>query len=178
MRRYDLTNRARPWDNCLQPKELKRVPGMTQNIQVTVKVGDKQVTLDGPEEFVRSEVQRLTTLIAQPSPSNAPSGDVPGATPASERAFVSHKQPSNHLETVAVLAYLLFKTGKKEFTAEDMKRAYARAGVRPPKVMDQALRDAKNIKDYLEKGSEKGAFRLTPHGVRTVEFDLPKKTKT
>ena len=150
---------------------------MTQNIRVTIKIDDKQVTLDGPEEFVRSEVQRLTTLIAQPSVSKGSSGDVSGAAPASEREFVSQKQPSNHQETVAVLAYLLSKTGKEEFTAEDMRRAYARAGVRPPKVMDQALRDAKNINDYLEKGSVKGTFRLTQHGVRTVVFDLPKKAK-
>jgi hypothetical protein len=150
---------------------------MTQNIQVTIKIDDKQVTLDGPEEFVRSEVQRLTNLIAQPSVSKGSSAGASGNAPASEREFVSQKQPSNHLETVAVLAYLLLKTGKEDFTAEDMRRAYARAGVRPPKVMDQALRDAKNINDYLEKGSDKGSFRLTPHGVRTVEFDLPKKMK-
>jgi hypothetical protein len=151
---------------------------MTSNIQVTVKIDDKQVTLDGPEEFVRSEVQRLTNLIVHGGTSKGSPSETSTASPASEREFISQKQPSNHPETVAALAYLLLKEEKKDFTPEDIKRAYARAGVRPPKVMDQALRDAKNINDYLEKGSDKGTFRLTPHGIRTVEFDLPKKTKS
>lgn len=147
------------------------------NIQVTLTIEDKRVTLEGPEEFVRSEVQRLTNLVAQNAASKGPRAEEAGTSPANERDFVAQKQPGNHLETVAVLGYVLTKQGAKEFTGDDMRRAYARAGVRPPKVMDQALRDAKNINDYLQKGSAKGAFCLTPHGTRTVEFDLPRKTK-
>ena len=150
---------------------------MPQNIQVTVKIDDKQLTLDGPEDFVRSEVQRLTNMLAQIGASGGAHGDPSTTAPASEREFVSQKQPSNHAETVAVLGYLLLKEGKEEFTPEEIRRAYARAGVRPPKVIDQSLRDAKNVNDYLERGSNKGTFRLTPHGIRTVEFDLPKKAK-
>jgi hypothetical protein len=151
---------------------------MTQRIQVTVTIGEKQVTLDGPEEFVREEVQRLTNLmVARDSQPLPQTGSEPkGATPATERAFVSLKQPKGHPETVAVLAYFLTKTAQHaEFTPEDLRRAYARAGVRPPKVIAQALRDAKNVSDYLEQGSARGSFRLTPHGERTVEFDLPRK---
>ena len=146
---------------------------MTTRIEVKVTIGDKQVTIEGPEEFVRSEVQRLTNIIAAGAPGRVPSET---GTTLSDREFVASKKPSNHAETVAVLAYLLAQTGQAEFTAADMRRAYARAGVRPPKVMDQSLRDAKNLNDYLEKGSARGAFRLSPHGSRTVEFDMPRKT--
>jgi len=149
-------------------------PKMAEIIAVKVTVGDKQVAIEGPADFVRSEVQRLTNMFA----SGATAGTYAGteaAVAASERELVALKKPGNHSETVAVLAYLLTKAGQPEFTASDMRRAYARAGVRPPRVMDQSLRDAKNINDYLERGSVRGAFRLSAHGSRTVEFDLPRK---
>jgi hypothetical protein len=157
---------------------------MTDKIEVRVKVGEKEVTLVGPESFVRAEVQRLTNLLA----GNVPSGVldrvadarpqlVQGELPVSEREFVAQKGPSGHPEIVAVLAYFLAQSGQAEFTAEDIKRAYLRAGVRPPKVVAQALRDAKNTGDYLERGSDKGKFRLTTHGERVVQFDLPRREK-
>jgi len=153
---------------------------LTNKIQVSVTIGDKQVTLDGPEDFVRTEVQRLTNLLvaaaagSQSEVGNAGAHLPVNARATSEREFVALKKPSGHLETVAVLAYFLTKAGQTEFTPEDIRRAYARAGVRPPKVIAQSLRDAKNVHDYLAKGEGKGTFRLSPHGERTVEFDLPR----
>jgi hypothetical protein len=143
-------------------------------IQVTVSLGDKQVTLDGPEDFVRAEVQRITNLLV-PATSPAVIGSGGQVPPTSEAEFVSMKKPSGHPEIVAVLAYLLAESGQNEFSAEDIRRAYARAKVRPPKVIEQSLRDAKNVRDFLERGSTRGKFRLTLHGRRTVEFDLPRK---
>lgn len=146
---------------------------MQNRIQVTVTLGDKNLTIEGPENFVRDEVQRLTNLMVANHNSNSISEGTLGAG-NSEREFVIQKKPSGHGETVAVLAYYLTQSGQREFTAEDIRRAYARAHVRPPKVIDQSLRDAKNLYDYLEKGSARGTFRLSSHGARTVEFDLPR----
>ena len=156
---------------------------MADKIEVTVAVGDKQVTLTGPEAFVREEVQRLTNIIASSAASvGSRSTDASGTSlpsteglPRTEREFVASKSPSGHSETVAVLAYFLTKSGHPEFSPEEIRRAYARAGERPPKVIGQALRDAKNLNDYLEPGAERGTFRLSAHGERTVEFDLPRK---
>jgi hypothetical protein len=146
-----------------------------EKIAVTVTLQDKRVTIEGPEDFVRAEVQRLTNMAITP-PTAPGSGSAEQQTATSEREFVAKKKPSGHAETVAVLAYYLLQSGQTEFTAEDVRRAYARANVRPPKVIDQSLRDAKNIHDYLERGSNRGSFRLTPHGTRTVEFDLPRNS--
>lgn len=157
---------------------------MEEKIEVTVTIGDKQVTLAGPESFVRGEVQRLTNIVAtgvlSTSHASAQPSGIPASgegVPASEREFVASKQPSGHSETVAVLAYFLTKGGQTEFTADDIRRAYARAAQRPPKVIAQALRDAKNVNDYLETGSVRGTFRLSTHGERTVAFDLPRKNQ-
>ena len=156
---------------------------MDDRIEVTVTVGDKQVTLAGPEAFVRAEVQRLTSLIASgavapPTGSGHGGGLTPEGLPRTERELVAKKRPTGHSEMVAVLGYYLTKNGQPEFTPDDIRRAYARAGERPPKVVSQALRDAKRLHDYLEVGSAKGAFRLSVHGERTVEFDLPREKST
>lgn len=152
---------------------------MESAIEVTVTIGDKQITLKGPESFVRAEVQRITNVIAGnvASPVSSPATDVAVTKdlPTTERAFIASKRPRGHAEIVATLGYFLAKNGQPEFTAEDIRRAYARAGIRPPKVIAQALRDSKNLNDYLEPGEERGSFRLSPHGERTVEFDLPRK---
>jgi hypothetical protein len=92
-----------------------------------------------------------------------------------ERDFIQAKQPQGHSETIAALAYYLTESGLPEFTEEDVRRAYIRAGVRPPKVVGQALRDAKNRYEYVEPGRGRGKYRLTAHGDRTVRFDLPRR---
>lgn len=154
---------------------------MSKRVEVTISVGDKRVTLEGPEDFVRAEVERFVNSVPSASSDSPKIPAVDGAHPQaltaalSERDLVSQKQPDGHQETVAVLAYFLSKAGQVEFRAEDIRRAYLRAGVRPPKVMAQALRDSKNIKDYIEPGTKRGTFRLSPHGERTVLFDLPRK---
>jgi hypothetical protein len=90
-----------------------------------------------------------------------------------ERDLIAEKRPRNQTETVAVLGFCLAENGQVEFTEVDIKRAYLRAGIRPPKVISQALRDARNKFDLIEAGTKKGTYRLSAHGDRTVRFDLP-----
>jgi hypothetical protein len=148
-----------------------------ETIQVSVIVENKKVTLEGPESFVRTEVQRITDILAGASPHRAtpaasgPPSGAPGAQ--TERDFVAEKKPKGHEQHVAVLAYWLRENGTPEFREDDMKRAYIRAGARPPKSVGQALRDARNNKDFIEYGEERGTYRLSSHGERTVLFDLP-----
>ena len=82
--------------------------------------------------------------------------------------------PRDHHEVIVVLAFALTETGTKAFTEDDIRLAYIRAGVRPPKVVAQALRDAKNKYEYVETAGERGRYRLTDHGDRVVRFDLPR----
>jgi len=150
---------------------------MTKRIDVTITIGDRKISIEGPEDFVRSEVERFAGISSEPRVQKATvdqSRQV-GMTPLTEREFIVEKKPSGHLETVAALAYFLTQNGTAEFTPDDIRRAYIRAQIRPPKVVAQALRDAKNLNDYIEPGSKKGTFRLSAHGERTVIFDLPRK---
>jgi|SRR5579871_1644596 len=144
---------------------------MQKNVTVTLTVDDRRITLEGPEDFVRSEVRRFAGLEPQPAKAN---GTIPSATGMlSERDLIAQKRPRNQTEIVAVLGFCLSANGLTEFREEDIKKAYLRAGVRPPKVIAQALRDARNKFDFIEAGAKKGTYRLSTHGDRTVRFDLP-----
>src|SRR5438874_632844 len=110
---------------------------MVDRVSATIEFQDKRVTFEGPEEFVRSEVNRLAGLssvgvLHEGAPSELSSGSL------NERTLVSEKKPSGHSETVAVLAYALQRGGQEEFSPDDIQKAYLRAGVRPPKFVDQA----------------------------------------
>lgn len=147
-----------------------------ERISVTVELNDKRVTLEGPRSFVQDEVRRLTSAVAAPPPvAQHPRGEIESSEGTTERDFVVLKEPHGHLEIVAVLGFYLAEHGQQEFTEEDIRRAYIRAGVRPPKVVSQSLRDAKNKKDFVQAGSARGTYRLTHHGDRFVRFDLPTK---
>jgi hypothetical protein len=91
----------------------------------------------------------------------------------SEAQLVLAKKPKGHSETIAVLAFALTQSGATEFTEEDIRKAYIRAHVRPPKVVGQAIRDAKKLFDYIDVGSKRGTYKLSNHGDRTVRFDMP-----
>lgn len=143
-------------------------------ITVTVTINDAQVTIKGPEEFVREEVRHLTARLAAAPPTAQPASASPGNQGITEALLIEQKKPANHFETVAVLAFCLKEAGFEEFSETDMRKAYLRAKVRPPKVVSQAIRDAKNKFDYIEEGSTRGLYRLSHHGERTVVFDLPR----
>jgi hypothetical protein len=150
---------------------------MSETYKATIEVADKKITIEGPREFVEEQIARLSGVLDGKQNTallGMPQLDAPSGGPVSERELVQIKQPKGHLEAVAVLAFALTEAGTKEFTEEDIRRAYLRAGVRPPKVVAQALRDAKNRFDYIEAGKSKGTYRLSPHGDRTVRFDLPR----
>jgi hypothetical protein len=161
---------------------------MPHNVKATITFGDKSITFEGPADFVNQQVEKYTITrqgnqggtTAQEgkgagSPIQLGRGLPPGGNSgASERNLIEAKKPKNHPETVAVLAFALAENGVEEFTDDDIHRAYLRGGIRPPKVISQAIRDAKNNHDFIEAGAQRGHYRLSNHGDRTVRFDLPR----
>jgi hypothetical protein len=149
--------------------------------KATVQIGDSIVTFEGPPEFVEAQVLRFTNTqtstpeIKNDNSVNRSADD--GSPMLTEREFVESKKPSGHAETATVLGFLLTEGGQAEFTEDDVRRAYIRAGIRPPKIVGQALRDAKSKFDYITVGSKRGTYKLTNHGDRTVRFDLPRRNQ-
>ena len=148
---------------------------MTKRVHLTITIGDQRLILEG--DFIRAEIQGAADSVKEEASMIeriAPSVHH-GDSSITEQQLIAEKAPRGHGEIVAVLAYALQQSGIIEFTPEEMKRAYTRARQRPPKVIGQALRDAKNKYDFVEPGKKKGTFRLSPHGERTVMFDLPRR---
>jgi len=69
--------------------------GWTKRIEVTITLGDRRITLEGPEGFVREEVERLAGAQTQIPVRLHP------LTERSERDFVATKKPEGHAEIVA-----------------------------------------------------------------------------
>jgi len=153
---------------------------MSSICKATITYGDVKIVLEGPQEFIEEQIAKYTkpTLAQNTSKDDSkflPSGtgiEEPSGDHISEREMIATKQPKGHHEIVAVLAFCLTQSGEGEFGEDEIRRAYIRAGVRPPKVVAQALRDAKNAHDFLESAG-RGRYRLSSHGDRTVRFDLP-----
>ena len=139
--------------------------------KITINTDHSRITFEGSEQFVAEQVMKFQN---QTRKSIDHSVDTSEPTSSSPADFVLEKKPKSHHEIVAVLAYLLAVEGKAEFTEEDMRRAYLRARVRPPKVVGQALRDAKSKFDLIDNGEKRGTYKLSHHGDRTVRFDLPR----
>jgi hypothetical protein len=155
---------------------------VTDTAKATITVDDKVVTFEGPMDFVDAQVARYmrapgSSHIQDNSSVSGASTELPVESRLSEQRLIAEKQPRGHSETIAVLAFALAEAGATEFTEEDMKRAYIRAKVRPPKVVGQAIRDAKGGFDYIEYGKNRGTYRLSNHGERTVRFDMPLHNK-
>src|SRR5580658_5514081 len=143
--------------------------------KATIKMGDKSITFEGPRDFVEEEVARYTGLLPSKQQAHDQGNARDSQSIVQERDLIQAKRPRSHPETIAVLAHHLAESGTAEFSEEDMRRGYGRAGARPPKAIGQALRDANNRYDYVETGRGRGRYRLTAHGDRTVRFDLPRR---
>ena len=149
-------------------------------ISMTVELGACHIVFEGPRDSVEKQVHRLTAAVIREDYRPAVQKEESGSALESmtERALVDLKQPHGHLETVAVLAFCLAAKGQEEFTETDLRKAYIRADIRPPKVVAQALRDAKNKREFIEPGKTRGTYRLSNHGDRFVRFDLGNSKST
>lgn len=145
---------------------------MSEICKATISMGDSKITFEGSADFVQAQVERFAG--GQQRSIDLGETGRRSAQSSAEKQLIAEKKPRGHHEVVTVLAFALTESGAKEFTEDDVRRAYIRADVRPPKHVSQALRDAKSKFDYVTTGSKRGTYRLTNHGDRTVRFDLPR----
>jgi hypothetical protein len=152
---------------------------MEQNIfKAEIELKDRKIRFEGPKAFVEEMMARYATAgKLQDKPTSAVKAESKRMSGGefNERELVSAKRPHGHHEMIAVLAFALKESGTAEFTEHDIRSAYIRAGVRPPKVVAQAIRDAKNNFEYVVPAGSRGVYRLSDHGDAVVRFDLPRE---
>ena len=146
----------------------------------TVEWEGHRISIEGPEAFVSVELERFRNAVLKGTSAQPVPGDTAprGGRPMNDADFLASKAPKDHYEKIAVLAVRLKAAGKSEFDDDEMRRAYLRANIKPPKVMSQALVDTKRFRDYIEPCETRGKYRLTSHGEDFVQFDLPRKSGT
>ncbi len=92
------------------------------------------------------------------------------------REFVKSKAPVGHMENFLVIAYWLRENMQvKEVNIDHMYTGYKLLNLKPPKAINQVLRDAKSRKSFFNKGSDKGFYSVSYAGESFVEHDLPHK---
>lgn len=141
----------------------------------SIKFNDMQITFEGPRDFVEAMVAKFAN--ADEWTHSSVQGTHPAAASSVETNVaeaIAKKKPRGHHEIIAVLAFALAEGGTPIFGDEEIRAAYIKAGVRPPKIVSQALRDAKNKYQFVELAGKRGRYRLTNHGDRVVRFDLPR----
>jgi hypothetical protein len=137
--------------------------------KATIVLGDSKITVEGSASFVQSQIERFAGVHRSVAAlGDTGVGSQGSGQPSIEKQLVTAKNPRGHHEIVAVLGFALTESGTKEFTEQDVRRAYLRAGVRPPKYVSQALRDAKNRFEYIATGSKRGTYKLSNHGDNLV----------
>ncbi|HEX3986438.1 MAG TPA: hypothetical protein VHX13_07495 [Acidobacteriaceae bacterium] len=141
-------------------------------VKGTVEWNGRRITVEGPPEFVSAELGRFRGGTEE---TLSPESGAATGRPMNDASFVTLKNPKDHYEKIAVLAVRLKEAGKTEFDDAEMRRAYLRAGIKPPKVMTQALVDTKRFRDFIEPTATRGQYRLTDHGADFVRFELPRK---
>jgi hypothetical protein len=146
---------------------------MENTCRATITFGDSKIIFEGSSEFVQEQVEKFAGRANASTPGDT--GELRRPIQGSaEKQLITQKRPRGHHEIVTVLAFALSEAGMKEFGEDDIRRAYIRAEVRPPKHVSQALRDAKSKWDFITSGSRRGMYRLANNGDRVVRFDLPR----
>jgi hypothetical protein len=140
----------------------------------TIEWEGRRITVEGPPDFVSAELERFRNAGPGAPPTVSGAASAGSVRPTTDAAFVALKRPRDHYERIAVLAVRLKESGTAEFDGDDMRRAYLRAGVKPPKAIKQALVDTKRHRDYIEPSAARGKYRLTNFGEDFVQFELPK----
>lgn len=153
---------------------------MMETLRIVMVNAARRVELEGSQETVLRQLDEMRAWVG---------GQIPGTTvkdqdslslePIPDRStlrnFLAVKHPGNAYETIAVLlAYKKSQEGKGELSADEIRVAMIQAGSRPPRVMNQAMADCRRRYGYVEVGSARGLWKLSPQGETLVEIDLPR----
>jgi|YelNatPaOPRAMG01_1025707.scaffolds.fasta_scaffold57338_3 hypothetical protein len=152
-----------------------------QNYRIRIKLGEVEIEAEGDKEFVEKAINDRKNLFEKtpPAPIITSKGEVAPKneiTSGTLKQFYQEKSPSGHHENIAVFAYYLKSAERKEeFTKDDINSCYTKAMVRKPKRIQTAIADTAHKYQFVEKGSQRGSWKLTSHGENLVLHDLPRK---
>ena len=181
------------YDIIIIKNNLKEVIFMEKS-RVRIKIGKNELEIEGNEDFVKEEIEKLFEKIewrreekqieedsrqvenkkVEENQFNESDKDEVNYEKPYIKDFANDKNPSSNQEKALVLAYYLKKyEGKEKFGVEDIKELWIVSEFKPPKYIKQTLRDVKNKKRWFER-VDSGIYELTMHGEHFVKRELPK----
>ncbi|WP_243336980.1 hypothetical protein [Anaeromyxobacter soli] len=120
-----------------------------------------------------------TTAVVEPRKPAAPDAGPVGAAPRQKtlKDFVAEKQPKSDVQFAATVAYFhrfeaTEDARKEEITADDLQDGARLAGRSRFKLPSATLNNSVGL-GYLDRGSERGKYRLNAVGENLVAMALP-----
>jgi len=151
-----------------------------QNYKIKIKEGNYEFEIQGDKEFVEKYYVELkeeffSTRIGEHAKLKR-RGNYLDLTQISLIDFYKSKQPQNHTETIALIAYwLLNNQNLEDFqSTKDILKAYDKIKLKKPGNIHQHISELKK-EGLIMAGSKSGSYKLTMHGIEYVENYLPKK---
>jgi hypothetical protein len=157
------------------------MPEKNDNVSMRVRIGDSELEVTGPKDFVEAKIDEFMKKHKEPTPRILPNNPVSTeiASPPSIlhnkkmsiAQFFKQSSPRSDVDRVLFAGYYLEKISNfSSFTSVELRQAIRDAKVPPPQNPSDAIN--KNIKKGLimSAGDKDGimAFVLTSDGEETV----------
>ena len=155
----------------------------TANVTMRVRIGESEIEVTGPSDFVEKKIAEFLEKQKQPpvSPSTGSTkGIIPPATEAAQTLpkglsaaqFFKKVSPKTDLDRVLAAGYFLEKFKNQDsFTASEITDTVRGAKIPPPRNTSDSIN--KNIKKgyIMPSGDKEGkmAFVLTSDGEETID---------
>ena len=131
----------------------------------------------GTEEFVEKQLGRFRKFLSQavgaPEPVAAPAAE-PSAPKETLDAFcdarpVREGRGAIQDRILLFIYYLQTNQGKREVSGEDIQWCFQQRNIPQPKNLHNALGILKRKIKYLQEGSKRGLYSLSPEGIAYLE---------
>lgn len=153
--------------------------------RLAIGIGGINIEVEGEEEFARevfdffkeklAERVSATPLTPAPAAKEEPVAAAEGVGSPSLRDFHTEKKPQSDMERVTVFAYYKSQfEGIPEVRESDLVSMYDEVRERRPQRIRNALSNARQQKDWFDRGSAAGLYRISGLGKNLVEHDLPR----
>ena len=163
---------------------------MEKMCRVKIELNGITVEMEGDKIFIENNLQSTIKLlkeellpvasqnIAFPNQKDnnlSENHDVSAHKKITLAEFAQQKKPKSAQDAALIIAYYLYKyEGQEEFTADDIKKRWVETKVKPPKNFSQTIIDCARKKNWFERTKSR-KYRITEHGIYTVENQFPKR---
>ncbi len=128
--------------------------------------------LEGPETFVREQMQFFLPFVRGTAESPGPADSEPeeGSLPHWYKQTIPPGQSPTMQDHILIFAYYLYRQKRQFiFVPDDMKASFTEMNRVIPKSLLQIMGSLKRDHGLLYAGKKRGEYSMTPEGIRYIE---------